>query len=40
MKRPSENDYAPFYAGYMKHIEGDDIIKILSDQLIEDRKLI
>ncbi len=39
MKRPSDNDYAPYYADYMKHIEGDDIIKILSDQLVEDKKL-
>lgn len=39
MKRPSDNDYAPFYAGYIKHIEGDDIIKFLNDQLIEDGKL-
>lgn len=31
--RPSENDYAPFYAGYLKNIEGDDILTILRDQL-------
>lgn len=32
MKRPSEGDYAPFYAGYIKNISGD-VIKALEDQL-------
>jgi hypothetical protein len=32
MKKPSEGDYAPFYAGYIKNITGD-VIKALEDQL-------
>ena len=32
MKRPSNGDYAPFYAGYIKNVP-DDVIKALEDQL-------
>lgn len=33
--RPNENDYAPYYKGYIKKINGDDILKILLDQTKE-----
>jgi hypothetical protein len=32
MKRPSEGDYAPFYANYIKNVP-DDAIKAFEDQL-------
>lgn len=30
--RPAENDYAPYYKGYIELIPGDDILKILLEQ--------
>ncbi len=39
MSRPSENDYAPYYKNYIDYIEGDNIIKILRDQLSRTVKL-
>ena len=30
--RPSSTEYAPFYAGYVDQVEGDDILTVLSDQ--------
>lgn len=32
MKLPAENDYAPFYSGYVKNVK-DDVVKALGDQL-------
>jgi uncharacterized damage-inducible protein DinB len=34
MKRPLQNDYAPYYDGYIKNIKDDNIIKVLEEQLI------
>ena len=33
MERPKQNEYAPYYDTYIKKLDGNDIIKILSDQL-------
>jgi len=33
--RPAENDYAPYYKGYIEKIQGDDILKILLNQTKE-----
>lgn len=33
--RPDENDYAPYYKGYIEKIKGDNILKILLDQTKE-----
>jgi uncharacterized damage-inducible protein DinB len=33
MERPKPNEYAPYYETYIKKLVGNDIIKILSDQL-------
>lgn len=33
--RPAENDYAPYYKGYIAKIQGDDILKILHQQTKE-----
>lgn len=33
--RPDENDYAPYYKGYIEKIKGDDILKILFEQTKE-----
>jgi uncharacterized damage-inducible protein DinB len=30
--RPDQSDYAPYYANYIKLVEGEDILKILNDQ--------
>lgn len=40
MPRPTENDYAPYYKDYVNYIEGDNIIKILRDQLSRTVKLV
>ena len=40
MPRPTENDYAPYYKDYINYIEGDNIIKILRDQLSRTVKLV
>lgn len=37
--RPSENDFASFYAGYISKV-GDDVIKQLEDQLYSTNKLL
>lgn len=33
--RPAENEYAPYYKGYIEKIEGDDILNILLNQTKE-----
>lgn len=33
--RPAENDYAPYYKGYIEKIKGDDILNILLNQTKE-----
>ncbi|MFK7920490.1 MAG: DinB family protein [Bacteroidia bacterium] len=30
---PNENEYAPFYAGYVNHLEGKNIMTVLEEQL-------
>jgi uncharacterized damage-inducible protein DinB len=30
--RPDQSDYAPYYANYIKLVDGEDILKILNDQ--------
>jgi len=30
--RPNQSDYAPYYANYIKLVDGEDILKILNDQ--------
>ena len=33
MERPKQNEYAPYYEIYIRHLVGDDIITILTNQL-------
>jgi uncharacterized damage-inducible protein DinB len=40
MMRPSENDYASFYAGYVNNVTEEDILVQLKNQLYETNKLL
>ncbi|NWF51406.1 MAG: DinB family protein [Ignavibacteriaceae bacterium] len=40
MPRPSNNDFAPFYASYVSSVEGDDIFKVLVKQSQDTQKIL
>ncbi|HEX6900634.1 MAG TPA: DinB family protein [Thermoanaerobaculia bacterium] len=39
IEKPSESEYAPFYAGYISRIPAEDVLEILENQSAELRKL-
>lgn len=39
IEKPSESEYAPFYAGYIARIPAEDVLEILENQSAELRKL-
>ena len=39
MRRPEANEYAPYYAGYVSHVEGDDALAALSRQVQDIKNL-
>ena len=39
IEKPSESEYAPFYAGYIAKIQGEDVLEILERQSSELRRL-
>jgi len=38
--RPNNNDYAPYYEGYISLVEGNDIFKILVNQSIKTQEVL
>ena len=40
MRRPEASEYAPFYAGYVKLVEGDDVLRALESQIAESLALL
>lgn len=40
ISRPTETEYAPFYAGYVSHVPEEEVLPILTDQIAELSRLL